>query len=156
MRVSPNEQNQLNLKLFLRLPAASAVAKRSSVIVATRTCRIGPEKQGVCPPIFHGFSMSALSPMRVLRRSDSGNVVCPDIAIQPSRDLPQTPWSSQVLSSASRTLSHSGTAEAFKTTFEVFPRVGPDNSLEGLTERSVGLIAHRPGNVDELFVALFK
>jgi len=39
-------------------------------------------------------------------------------------------------------------AEAFKTTFEVFPRVGPDNSLEGLTERSVGLIAHRPGNVD--------
>ncbi len=72
------------------------------------------------------------------------------------RDLPQTPWSSQVLSSASRTLSHSGTAEAFKTTFEVFPRVGPDNPLEGLTERSVGLIAHRPGNVDELFVALFK
>ena len=62
----------------------------------------------------------------------------------------------QVLSSASRTFRHSGTGEAFKTTFEVFPRVGPDNSLEGLTERSVGLIAHRPGNVDELFVALFK
>jgi hypothetical protein len=57
---------------------------------------------------------------------------------------------------ASRILSHSGTADAFKTTFEVFPRVGPDNSLEGLTERSVGLIAHRPGNVDELFVAPFK
>jgi hypothetical protein len=47
-------------------------------------------------------------------------------------------------------------AEAFRTTFEVIPRVGPDNSLERLTERSVGRIAHRPGDVDELFVALFK
>ena len=62
----------------------------------------------------------------------------------------------KLLSSASRTLRHSGMAEALKTTFEVFTRVGPDNSLERLTERSVGLVTDQPGNVDELFVALFK
>lgn len=42
------------------------------------------------------------------------------------------------------------------STFEVFPGVGPDNSLEGLTERSVGLITDRPGNVHELFITLFE
>ena len=40
----------------------------------------------------------------------------------------------------------------FKTTFEVFTRVSPDNSLERLTERSVGLVTDRPSNVYELFV----
>jgi len=45
---------------------------------------------------------------------------------------------------------------AIKTTFEVFTRVRPDNSLERLTERSVGLVTDRPGDVDELFVALFE
>ena len=40
------------------------------------------------------------------------------------------------------------------TTFEVFTRVGPDNSLERLTERSVGLVTDRPSNVYELFVTL--
>ena len=43
---------------------------------------------------------------------------------------------------------------AFKTTFEVFTRVGPDNSLERLTERSVGLVTDRPSDVYELFVTL--
>ncbi len=43
---------------------------------------------------------------------------------------------------------------AFKTTFEVFTRVGPDNSLERLTERSVRLVTDRPSNVYELFVTL--
>jgi hypothetical protein len=43
---------------------------------------------------------------------------------------------------------------AFKTTFEVFTRVSPDNSLERLTERSVGLVTDRPSNVYELFVTL--
>ena len=44
---------------------------------------------------------------------------------------------------------------AFKTTFEVFTRVGPDNSLERLTERSVGLVTDQPSDVYELFVTLF-
>ena len=47
-------------------------------------------------------------------------------------------------------------AEACNTTFQVFTGVGPDNSLERLTERSVRLIAHRPSNVYELLVALFE
>ena len=42
----------------------------------------------------------------------------------------------------------------FKTTFEVFTRVGPDNSLERLTERSVRLVTDRPSDVYELFVTL--
>jgi hypothetical protein len=41
-----------------------------------------------------------------------------------------------------------------KPTFEVFTRVSPDNSLERLTERSVGLITDQPGDVDELLVTL--
>ena len=44
---------------------------------------------------------------------------------------------------------------ALQTTFEVFTRVGPDNSLERLTERSVGLVTDRPSDVYELFVTLF-
>ncbi len=50
---------------------------------------------------------------------------------------------------------HSGITVAFKTTFEVFTRVSPDNSLERLTERSVGLVTDRPSDVHELFVTLF-
>jgi hypothetical protein len=57
---------------------------------------------------------------------------------------------------ASKTLRHSGMSLVFKTTFEVFTRAGPDNSLERLTERSVGLVADRPGNVYELLVTLFE
>jgi len=59
-------------------------------------------------------------------------------------------------SSASSIFRHSGITVAFKTTFEVFTRVGPDNSLERLTERSVGLVTDRPGNVYELFVTRFE
>ena len=43
---------------------------------------------------------------------------------------------------------------AFKTAFYVFTGIGPDNSLESLTERSVGLVTDRPGNVYELLVTL--
>jgi len=39
---------------------------------------------------------------------------------------------------------------------EVFTRVGSDDSLERLTERSVGLVTNRPSNVYEFFIALFK
>jgi hypothetical protein len=48
----------------------------------------------------------------------------------------------------------SGMTVAFKTTFQVLTRVGPDNSLERLTERSVGLVTDRPSDVYELFVTL--
>jgi hypothetical protein len=54
--------------------------------------------------------------------------------------------------SASKIFRHSGITVAFKTTFEVFTRVGPDNSLERLTERSVGLVTDRPSDVYKLFV----
>jgi hypothetical protein len=57
-------------------------------------------------------------------------------------------------SSASKTFRHSGMTVAFKTTFEVFTRVGPDNSLERLTESSVGLVTDRPSDVYELLVTL--
>ena len=59
-------------------------------------------------------------------------------------------------SSASKIFRHSGITLVFKTTFEVFTRVGPDNSLERLTERSVGLVTDRPSNVYELFVTLLS
>ena len=55
---------------------------------------------------------------------------------------------------ASKIFCDSGMTVAFKNTFEVFTRVGPGNSLERLTERSVGLVTDRPGNVYELLVAL--
>ena len=51
-------------------------------------------------------------------------------------------------------LRHSDMASVLITTFEVFTRVGPDNSLERLTERSVGLVTDRPSDVYELFVTL--
>jgi hypothetical protein len=54
----------------------------------------------------------------------------------------------------SKILRHSGITVACKTTFEVFTRVGPDNSLERLTERSVGLVTDQPGDIYELFVTL--
>ena len=57
-------------------------------------------------------------------------------------------------SSASKTFRHSGMTVAFKTTFEVFPRVGSYNSFERLTERGVRLVTDRPSDVYELFVTL--
>src|ERR687892_2437335 len=51
---------------------------------------------------------------------------------------------------ASKSFRHSDITLVFKTTFAVFTRVGPDNSLECLTERSVGLITDRPSDVYEL------
>ena len=53
-------------------------------------------------------------------------------------------------------LRHSDMASVLITTFEIFTRVGPNNSLERLTERSVGLITDRPGNVDELLITLLE
>ena len=45
---------------------------------------------------------------------------------------------------------------AFKTTFEVFTRVGPDNSLKRLTERSVGFVTDQPSDIYELLVTLLE
>jgi hypothetical protein len=59
-------------------------------------------------------------------------------------------------SSTSRIVGHSGITVAFKTTFEVFTRTSPNNSLERLTERSVGLVTDRPSNVYELIVTLLQ
>ncbi len=59
-------------------------------------------------------------------------------------------------SSASKIFRDSGMTVAFKTTFEVFTRVGPDNSLERLTERSVGLVTDQSSDFWELFVTPFK
>ena len=58
--------------------------------------------------------------------------------------------------SASKIFRHFGITVAFKTTFEVFTRVGPNNSLERLTERSVGFVTDRPSDVYELFVTLLE
>jgi hypothetical protein len=55
--------------------------------------------------------------------------------LQKSSAIPASPWSSN-------------------SAFEVFARVGPDNSLERLTEGSAGLVTDRPSNVYELFVTL--
>jgi len=55
-----------------------------------------------------------------------------------------------------KNLPPSGITVAFKTTFEVFTRVDSDNSLERLTEGSVGLVTDQPSNVYELLVTLFE
>ena len=57
--------------------------------------------------------------------------------LQVSSAIPALPWPSN-------------------TTFEVFTRASPNNSLERLTERSVGLVTDRPSNVYELLVTLFE
>jgi hypothetical protein len=56
--------------------------------------------------------------------------------------------------STSKIFRHSDMASVLITTFEIFTRVSPDNSLERLTERSVGLVTDRPSDVDELLVTL--
>lgn len=50
----------------------------------------------------------------------------------------------------------SGVTLAGKTAFEVFAWAGADDSLERLTEGSVGLVSDRAGNVDKLFVTRFE
>jgi len=57
---------------------------------------------------------------------------------------------------ASKNFRHSGITAAFKTTFDVFTSVGPDNSFERLTERSVGLVADQPSDIYELLVTLLE
>ncbi len=62
------------------------------------------------------------------------------------------PFQGTYESFASGIVGHSGIAVAFKTTLEVFTRVGHYNSLGRLTERSVGLVTDRPSDVYELLV----
>jgi hypothetical protein len=55
-----------------------------------------------------------------------------------------------------RCFRHSHMALVLITAFYVFTSVGTDNSLERLTERSVGFVTDQPGNIDELFITLFE
>jgi len=68
-------------------------------------------------------------------------------------DLPTT-GRAKVRIFCSENFRYSGIAMFFKSTFDVFTRVSPDNSLERLTERSVGLVTNRSSDVYELFVTL--
>jgi hypothetical protein len=63
------------------------------------------------------------------------------------RSLQRSPFQGTYASSASQIFRHSRIALISETMFEVFTRVGPDNSLERLTERSVGLVTDRPSDV---------
>jgi hypothetical protein len=69
-----------------------------------------------------------------------------------SRVVGEKPVSWDLCILASKSFRDSGITQAFKSTFEVFTRVGPDNSLERLTECSIGLVTDRASNVYELFV----
>jgi hypothetical protein len=53
-------------------------------------------------------------------------------------------------------LRHSDMASVLITTFEIFTRVSPDNSLERLTECGVGLVTDQSSDFWELFVTPFK
>jgi hypothetical protein len=53
-----------------------------------------------------------------------------------------------------KNLRHSDMAPVLITTFEIFTRVSPNNSLERPTERSVRLVTNQPSDVYELFVTL--
>jgi hypothetical protein len=70
--------------------------------------------------------------------------------LSPTRNFPQRLLSGLIV------VRHCGMTVYLKTTFEVFPRVGPDDSFERFTERSVGLVTDQTGNVYELFVTLFE
>ena len=78
----------------------------------------------------------------------------PDPAALASVCLEQSAFLGAYASFASKTFCRAGITAAFKTTFEVFPGVGPDNSLERLTERSVGLVTDQPSDVYELLLTL--
>ena len=65
--------NLLNLKLFWRLPAASQLAKRSSVTVAIRDFSGGLIlRSGGSPPIFHGSRSRGLDECERLGRPSAG------------------------------------------------------------------------------------
>src|SRR6185437_2364434 len=55
---------------------------------------------------------------------------------------------------SSRRSSTAGRRNSSNAAFEVFTRVSPNNSLERLTERSVGIVTDRPSDVYELLVTL--
>ena len=79
------------------------------------------------------------------------------ILYSPGNVLPEpSAFQGTYASSASKNFRDSGMTVAFKTTFEVFTRVGPDNSLESLAERSVGLVTDQQSDVYELLVTPFE
>jgi hypothetical protein len=70
--------------------------------------------------------------------------------------LEQSAFLGAYASFASKTFCRAGITASFKTMFDVITSVGPDDSFERLTERSVRLVANQPGNVDELLVTLLE
>ena len=72
-----------------------------------------------------------------------------------AQSLPQPPGVRKHFMSVN-TRAFTGIDLALLSTFEVFPWTGSNHSLERFTERSVGLVTDRPGNVDELLVTLFE
>jgi len=81
--------------------------------------------------------MSKAQLERVCSLSYDGSRQSQNPPLQKSCNSPTGPWSSN-------------------TMFNVFTRICPDNSLERLAERSVGLVPDRPSHVDQLFVTLFE
>lgn len=93
--------------------------------------------------------VSAETELAATRRS--GCVTRPDIALRASRDMRR-----DAILGPNRILRFKKLPRfrVFQSTFEVFTRTGADNSLERFTERSVGLVTDRSGDIDELFVTL--
>ncbi len=53
-------------------------------------------------------------------------------------------------------LRHSDMASVLITAFEIFTGVSPDNSFEGFTECSIGIVSDQPSDVYELLVTLLE
>jgi hypothetical protein len=98
-----------------------------------------------------GLLRSVLGPWSLVPKCEASGA---PISLEEHSSMAARPRPPKSESSASKIFRHSGITVAFKTTFEVFTRVSPDNSLERLTERSVGLVTDRPSNVYELLVTL--
>ena len=67
-----------------------------------------------------------------------------------------SPFQGTYASSASQIFRHSGITLVSQSKFEVLTRAGPDDSLERLTERSVGFVTNRPSDIYELLVTLVE
>ncbi len=110
-------------------------------------------RKPVCTGTDRGLLRSVLGPWSPVPKCEAPGA---PISVEEHTSMAPGPRRQSQKSSASKIFRHSGITVAFKTTFEVFTRAGPDNSLERLTERSVGLVTDRPSDVYELFVTLFE
>ncbi len=76
--------------------------------------------------------------------------------LDPNRRTPLPVRVVPLLQSPEVSLSCFGRFLVLQTTFDVFASVGPDNSFERLTERSVGFVTDQSSDFWELFVTPFK